>query len=84
MVPSVSKSVRNTDAEANVVIHSMPRFGQCADGLTHLKRHEHSLKRRVLHWHRIIQDDHHTVAGVTFERAVVLDDDFADSRMVVA
>jgi hypothetical protein len=39
---------------------------------------------RVLDWHWIIEDHHHTVASVSFERAVVLYDDFADGRMVVA
>ena len=32
---------------------------------------------RVLYRHRIIEDDHHAVSSVAFERAVVLDDDFA-------
>src|SRR5262249_6524308 len=35
-----------------------------------------------LHW--IIENHHHAVASVAFERAVVFDDDFADGRVVVA
>ena len=57
---------------------------QRSDGVTHFKRHEYSLKRRVLDWHWIVEDDHHAVTSVAFERAVVFDDDFADGRMVVA
>ena len=61
-----------------------PRFSQGPDCVTHFKRHEHRLKRRVLHWYWVIEDHHHAVTSVSFERAVVLDDDFADGRMVVA
>ena len=78
------KAMRDTDAEANVVSPTTPRFGQGSDCVTHFKRHEHRLKRRVLHRHRIIEDHHHAVTSVAFERAVVLDDDFADCRMIVA
>ena len=46
--------------------------------------HERGLERRVLYWHWIIKDHHHAVASVSFKRAVVLDDDFADGGMVVA
>ena len=79
-----SEAVRNADAEANLVPEPTPGCRQSSDGVTHFKRHEHSLKRRVLDWHRIIEDHHHAVTSVSFERAVVLDDDFADGRMVVA
>jgi hypothetical protein len=58
----VGKPVRNTDAETNVVAPSTPRLGQSTDCVTHFKRHQHSLERRVLDWHRIIEHDHHTVA----------------------
>jgi hypothetical protein len=84
MVPSVAKAVRNADAETNLVPKAAPGIRQSPDGITHFKRHEHRLKRRVLYWHWIVEDHHHTVASVAFERTVVLDDDFADGRMVVA
>ena len=58
--------------------------GQSSEGVTQFKRHQHGLKRRVLYRHWIVEDHHHAVTGVAFERAVVLDDDFADGRMVVA
>src|ERR1700719_133058 len=48
------------------------------------KCHEHSLERWVLHRHRIVEHYHHAVISIRFERTVVLDDDLADGRMVVA
>jgi hypothetical protein len=42
------------------------------------------LERRILHWHRVIEHHHHSVASVAFERAIVFDDDFADGRVVIA
>ena len=41
------------------------------------------MKRWVLHWHWIVEDHHHAVTSITFERAVILDDDFANGRVVV-
>ena len=79
-----SKAMRNADAEANVMPPPTPRFRQGSDGVTHFKRHEHRLERRVLYRHGIVEDHHHAIASVAFERAVILDDDFADCRMVVA
>ena len=79
-----SKAVRNADTEANLMPQATPGFRQRSDCLTYFKGHEHSLKRRVLYWHRIVENHHHAVTSVAFERAVVLDDDFADSRMIVA
>src|ERR1700738_2626602 len=32
----------------------------------------------------IIEDDHHAIASIAFEGAAILDDEFADGRMVVA
>jgi hypothetical protein len=72
--------VCNADAEANVVSPPTPCFRQASDGVTHFKRHEYSLKRRVLYRHWIVKVDHHAVPGVTFERTAVLDDQFADGR----
>ena len=79
-----SEAVCYPDAEANVVAPSAPRFCQGSDSVTHFKRHEHSLERRVLYRHRIVEDHHHAVASVPLKRAVVFDDDFANGRMVVA
>ena len=76
--------MRDADAKANVVPPPMPRFGQGTDGLAHFERHQHSLERRVLDWHWIIEDHHHPVTGVAFERAAVLNDLLANRRMIFA
>src|SRR5580704_13595412 len=78
------KAVRYTDAEAKVMSPLPPLFRQVSDCITHFKSHEHGLKRRVLYWHWIVEHHHHAVTGVAFERAVVLDDDFANGCMIVA
>ena len=57
---------------------------QRSEGVTQFKCHQHSLEGWVLYRHWIIEHYHHAVTGVAFEGAVVLDDDFADGRMVVA
>ena len=36
------------------------------EGVTQFKRHEYSLEGRVLYWHWIVEDHHHTVASVPF------------------
>ena len=79
-----SEAVRYADAKANLVPEAAPGRGQSSQSVTHFKGHEHRLQRWVLHWHRIVEDHHHPVASVPFERAVVLDDDFADGGMVIA
>jgi hypothetical protein len=76
--------MRYADTEAKVVSPTTPPLCQRSNCLTHLKGHEHRLKRRVLNRHWIVEDHHHAVASVAFEGAVVFDDDFADGGMVVA
>jgi hypothetical protein len=65
--------VRYADAEANLVPEAAPDFRQCFDGVTQFKRHENGLKRRVLDRDWIVENHHHAIASVAFERAVVLD-----------
>ena len=78
------KVVRNADAKTNIVPPPRSRFRQRSDCVLHFKCHQYGLRRWVLYWHRVIEDDHHAVISVPFQRAIVVDDDFADGRMVVA
>src|SRR5579863_8634169 len=78
------KAVSDADAEANIMSQPTPLLGQRSNNLTHFERHQHRLERRLLDWHRIVEHHHHAVARVPFERTAVLDDDFADGRVVVA
>jgi hypothetical protein len=79
-----SKSVGNADAETNVVAPLTLLLGQRSDCVTHFERHEYGLERRVLYWNRIIEDHHHAIASVPFERAAVLDHYLANCRMIIA
>jgi hypothetical protein len=60
-----------------------PFVRQCSDGAAHFEGHVDRLERWVLYRHRIVEDDHHAVAGVAFESAAVLDDDFANRGVVL-
>ena len=42
------------------------------------------MQRRIVDRHRIVEYHHHAVAGIALQRAAVLDDDFADRRVIVA
>ena len=74
----------DADTEANVMSEPAPFARQGSDGFTRLQRHQHGLECRVLDRNRIVEDDHHAVTGVTFERATVLDDLLANGRVVLA
>jgi hypothetical protein len=76
--------MRDTDPETNVVPEPTPLVGQTTDSISHFERHHHCLKRRVLHRDWIVEDHHHTVTGVAFERAAVFDDFLTNGRVVFA
>src|SRR5579863_177065 len=78
------KSVGDADADADLVAQPPTLLRQRSDDVTHFERHQHRLERRLLDRHWVIEHHHHPVAGVTLERAAVLDDDFADGGMIVA
>jgi hypothetical protein len=82
--PQRSKAVRDADAEADVVANPTPLRCQRSDGVSHFEGHADGLEGGVIHRHRIVEDHHHAIASVAFERPAVLDDYFADSGMVVA
>src|SRR5262249_13444527 len=78
-----SKSVRNTDTEADIVAQLTPFFHQGSHGLTRFERHLHRPKRWIVNGDRIVEDYHHPVAGIAFKRPAVLDDDFANRCVVI-
>jgi hypothetical protein len=71
-------------AEPGSNIGHRPDCGITSSASAQFKCHQHGLECRVLHWHRIVEDHHHTVTGIAFEGAAVSDDEFADGRVVVA
>src|SRR6516225_1213963 len=78
------KPMRDADPEAEVMAEVAPFFNQPADCRPHIERHQDGLQRRILDWDRIIENDHHPVAGKSLKRTAVLEDDVTDSIMVVA
>ena len=46
-------------------------LGQLADGVAHLDRHLHRARGVVLELDRRVEQDHHAVAGIAVERALV-------------
>src|SRR4029077_14619999 len=77
-------SVRYTDAEANIVAQLTPLRRQGSHGLARFERHLYRAEGWVIYWDRVVEDHHHTVTSISFKRAAVLDDDFADGCMAVA
>src|SRR4029077_13195303 len=78
-----SEAMRDANTEAKVVTKLAPFLDQSADYPAHIKRHQDGLQRRILDRDRIIENDHHTIASKSLKRAAVLEDDLADSLMVI-
>ena len=84
MVPSVAKPCAIPMPKPMSCPSRRHSVSQCSNSVTHFKCHEHGLQRRVLDWHWIIENYHHAITSISFERAVVFDDDFTNRRMIVA
>src|SRR6516162_3365794 len=78
------KSMRYADPKAKIVTQQTPFLDHCSNGGSHIQCHQNGLEGRVFHGHRIVEDHHHAIASKALKRAAVLNDDLADSRMVVA
>ena len=67
---------------------SKPRLrhgaGELGDALPHRDGHAHRPRGRVGHRHRVVEEDHHAVAGEALERALVRQDQPAHLRVVLA
>ena len=66
--------MRDADAEIEIVAALAPRHEQLVDPPAHRDRHPHRALGRVRHRHRVVEEDHHPVAGEPFEGALVLQD----------
>ena len=82
--PQRCQSVLDADPKADIVAKPAPLLGQGTDSITHFERHEDGLVLRIFHWNWIIEDHHHTIAGIALERATVLDNDLADCGVIVS
>src|SRR5262249_11440227 len=78
------KAVRYANPKANLMAPPTPRLSQRSDSLTHFECHQYGLECGVLHRNRIVKHHHNPIASITLKRAAVLDDYFADCRMIIA
>ena len=76
------KSVRNSNAEANVVAQPTPLLNQRLLWPLHINRHQNSLEGGVIYWNWVIEHHHHPVTSIAFKRAAILVYDLTNHRMV--
>ena len=74
------KSVRNPNAEANVVTKFAPLPDQLPDGRSHINHHQYGLEGGVIYRNWIVEYDHHPVTSIAFKRAAILDRKTASQR----
>ena len=68
-------AVRDTDAEAELVAALVPARSERGDRGAHLERHADRRKLVLGKRDRIVEEDHHAVAGEMLDRALVRHDD---------
>ena len=75
----------DADAEAELVDRaSASRRPGRWHALAHRQRHPHGALGRIGHRHRVVEEDHHAVAGEALERALVGEDQAAHLGVVLA
>src|SRR5215475_7179854 len=76
------KSVRNPNAEANVVTKFTPLLNQHSYSRSHLNRHPHGLEGGVIYRNWVIEHHHHPITSIAFKRAAIRVYDLTNRRMV--
>src|SRR5262245_2134138 len=76
------KSVRDPNAEANIVTKFAPLLDQLSDGRSHINRHPYGLESGVIDRNWVIEHNHHAVTGIAFKRATILVYDPTNCRMI--
>src|SRR5262249_3809263 len=76
------KSVRNANAEANVMPKLAPLLNQHTYSRSHFNRHQYGLEGGVIYGNGVIEHDHHPVTSVAFKRAAILVYDVTNRSMV--
>src|SRR2546425_3349146 len=74
----------NTDAEVEGVAALPPPDEQLVHPVAHRDRHPDGAREGVRHRHRVVEEDHHAVAGEALEGALVLEDEPAHLCVVLA
>ena len=64
--------MRDTDAEAELMSKSTPFLNQRSNRRPHIKRRLHRLQCGIRDRNGVIEENHHPVPGVMFERAAIL------------
>ena len=82
--PKAGIALIDPHAETEFVIGSVPMINEPECSIPHFDRHPHRVQRRFRHLDRIVEKDHQSVAGKTFERAVIAEDQGADLPVVLA
>ena len=76
--------MRNADSEPELMAMLAPLGGKLSDLLAHLNRETDSACVGILARQRIIEQDHERVAGETLQRSLMLVDEPANRRMILA
>src|SRR5262249_38776536 len=76
------KSMRDPNAEANVVPKLTPLLNQSFDGRSHFNRHQYCLESGVIDRNWVIEDHHHPITSIAFKRAAIRVYDLTNGRMV--
>src|SRR5437762_3294564 len=77
-------ALRDADPEVQLVPALAPPAQERRHAVTHRQRHPNGALGRVGHWNRVIEEDHHAVAGEALERALLLEDELAHLSVVLA
>src|SRR5712691_5524118 len=77
-------ALRDADPEVQLVPPLAPPAQERRHAVTHRQRHPDGALGGVGHWNRVIEEDHHAVAGEALERALVLEDELAHLSVVLA
>src|SRR6267143_3097803 len=77
------KPLGDADAGAQLVAELAPSRRKFLGAVALRQRHPQRALARVGHRHRVIEENHHAVAGEALERALVSEDQLAHARVVL-
>src|SRR6185503_14458691 len=74
----------NPHAEAQLIAEIAPRGGQVGESIAHLHGHPDAAFDVVALLDRVVEEDHHAIAGEVLQRSLVLRDGLAHHAVVLA
>src|ERR1700730_11447562 len=75
---------RDADAKSQTMSAVAPLLGQQPDGVAHLHRHLHGAPGVISKFDRRVEQDHHAIAGIAVECALVTENQFAQGGVIFA